>query len=76
MNDDRRKELRRAKALVDEAQAIVASCAEEEREYRDNMPENMQGGDKGSAAEEKASELEDVASELEDLAGKLEEAAS
>lgn len=45
----------------------IERLAEEEREYYDGMPENMQGGDKGTAANEAATNLEEAAEELEEL---------
>jgi len=65
MNDARRKEIRRVQALLEQAHEIIDQCANEERDYYDNMPENMQGSDKGTKADEDASALEDVASEIE-----------
>lgn len=74
MNKQRRADLQRAKALIEEAQTIVAQAAEDEQEYFDNMPESLQGGDKGQAAEQVAMDLDDMASRLEDLASEVEEA--
>lgn len=71
MNKARRKEIERAQALLDEAQQILQACGEEEREYYDNMPESIQGSEKGDAADTAASELEDVAQEVEDLSSRL-----
>lgn len=74
INKDRRKEINRAIALLhsiteklEEAQSIVSSVADEEREYFDNMPANMQEGDKGTAADEAANSLENVRDELDNF---------
>lgn len=73
MNAERRKELERARVLIAEARDIIDNAASEEREYFDNMPENMQGGDKGTKADEAASALEEVSGEIYDMLGKIEE---
>lgn len=46
MNKARRKELQRAEKLIEEAKEIIDSCRDEEEEYKENMPENMQYGEK------------------------------
>lgn len=87
MNKDRRKEISKIVGLLqeisvklDEAKLIVEQVAQEEREFYDNMPENMQSGDNGQKADQAASDLEEVQSTLEnididDLVGRLEGAA-
>lgn len=73
MNNARRKELERARVLIAEAGDIIRTAQEEEQEYFDNMPENMQTGDKGTKAEETASNLEEISSELDELLSRIEE---
>lgn len=87
MNKDRRKEIEKAVAILrefsekyEELKSMVTTAAEGEREYYDNMNENLQGGDKGQQADTAAGNLEEVQNELEsfdpdDLITKLEEAA-
>lgn len=74
MNKDRRKSideaiglLQEAEAKVDEAKSLIETARDEEQEYFDNMPESLQGGDKGQAAEAAVSALEEALSPLEDL---------
>lgn len=74
MNAARRKRLAEAGALIAQAKATIEECALEERDYFDNMPENMQSGDKGTKADETATALEDAAQSLEELASTIEEA--
>lgn len=88
MNKDRRKEIARAVALVeeiraqlDEARQAVEGIRDEEQDYFDNMPESLRGGDKGDRAQEAIDALENATSEMEcvDLDGIvsfLEEAAA
>jgi hypothetical protein len=63
---------------TDDLQSRIEEVAQEERDYHDNMPENMQNGERGEAAEEAASNLEEAASEtselgISDLSDKVEE---
>lgn len=60
MNDARRKVIGEAVAALNTALALIEQCAEEEREYYDNMPENMQNGEKGEAASNAAGALEEA----------------
>jgi flagellar biosynthesis chaperone FliJ len=86
MNKERRKEIDKAIAILteispkwDEVREIIQLCGEGEREYYDNMNENLQGGDKGQQADNAATQLEEVHNEIDtcdiaDLITKLEEA--
>lgn len=86
MNKERRKEIRRAISILEEFDleaviAIVEQASDEEQEYYDNMPENMQQGEKGENAEAAASQLEEAKDALEqistlDIISMLEEAES
>ena len=49
--------------LIDEVQGI----REDEEEYKDNMPESLQNGDKGQMADESISNLEDAKDNLEEF---------
>ena len=71
MNARRRKELDRAIGLVQEAMDIVENAAGEEREYVENMPENMQLSDKWADAESVADELDDILGELDELQARI-----
>lgn len=48
----------------------------EEEDYKDNIPENMQGGEKYEVAESAIENLEEAYSSLDDVVGSLEEAES
>ncbi len=70
MNKDRRAALERAKQLVAEAQAIIEEAASDERDYFDNMPESLQGSEKGEQANAAADALDealDALSSIDDL---------
>lgn len=75
MNKERRASLNKAIGLLQEAKDIVAQCRDEEQEFYDNMPENMQSGEKGEKATATADTLSEVDDLLDDAVGKIEEAA-
>lgn len=66
MNKTRRDDLRRASVFLNEARGIVDACKDEEQEYFDAMPENLQGGSKGQRAEEVVNELDDSLSSIDE----------
>lgn len=86
MNNERRKEIKLAISLLEavkdklaDAQNIVETERDGEREYYDNMPENLQQGDRGQAADAAADALGEVFDALDgldvdDLITKLNEA--
>lgn len=71
MNAKRRKALDTILVKLQEAQVDLESLAGEEREYADNVPENMQGNARHQQAEAYADELEDIDMELSTLADRL-----
>lgn len=65
MNKQRRDTI---DSIISDLEAIkerIEQVASEEREYYDNMPENMQSGDKGQAASDAADALEQALSDVE-----------
>lgn len=67
MNKNRRIEIARAVAMIEEAKEILENCSAEEQEYYDNMPESLQGGDKGQSAQSNVSLLDEVAGTLDNI---------
>lgn len=65
MNNKRRARLREATGLLRTASDIVSSAMDDEEEYADNMPENMQDGEKY----DKAYEVAEMLSDADDLIG-------
>lgn len=55
-----------AENLVDQARDIVEELREEVQGWHDNLPENLQDGDKAQEIEECASQLEQVGSNLDE----------
>lgn len=74
MNKDRRKRLQEAIDLIEAARTIVEECRDEEEEYRDNMPENLQDSDKYYMADEAVDNLTSALESLEDVTSPIEEA--
>jgi len=58
MNDVRRKEIRRALALIGEAKGILEVALTQEQDEFDNMPEDAQDGEDGQRAEDAVDALE------------------
>ena len=75
MNKIRRKELKKAIELLEQAYSIIETAQEEERESFDNMPEGLQYSELGQKIEENAYALDDVAGSIEDLVSQIEEIA-
>lgn len=92
MNKARRKDLRSvikaikdAKARLEEVKAeqlevikdgALNDLKEEEEEYRDNIPENLQGSERYVKAEEACDALEEAVSSFEEAIESLENAIS
>lgn len=74
MNKERRKEIARLAALVDTARGMLQDAREgveavkdEETEYKDAMPESLQGGEKGDKAQAAIDALEELDSEFDQI---------
>lgn len=81
MNKARRKtisELRERldalKTAADELESEIETIRDEEQEYFDNMPESLQGGDKGQAAEEAVSHLDTALEAIQEVVSQAEAA--
>lgn len=72
MNNARRKEINRVVGTLQEALAELESLRDEEQDYFDNMPENLQGSERGSAAEQAASNLSEACSGIEEAISSAE----
>ena len=74
MNRERRKALQ---AIVDQLETLQMQLEEiqtEEEEYRDNIPENFQSGERYEHIEVICESLSDAVSSLEDATSSIEEA--
>lgn len=74
MNAARRKDIDKARALIEEAKGILETAASDERDYADNMPENMHGSDKHSTAEAAADALDEAVQGFDDILSNLDTA--
>lgn len=81
MNNDRRKALQKLRELLVYAQGDLQeikqdleSLRDAEQRYYDNMPENMQSGDKGSKAEENADALDSAVENLGTIDSEINDA--
>ena len=61
MNDARRKEIQRARALIGEAEDILQVALTQEQDDYDTMPEDLRNDDSGERAEEVLDALERAA---------------
>lgn len=74
MNKERRKALQ---TIVDQLATLQMQLEEiqtEEEDYRDNIPENFQSGERYERTEEICESLSDAVSSLEDATSSIEEA--
>lgn len=74
MNKERRNRIEELRDNLQQYQEELGSLASEERDYVDNMPENLQQSERGEQAEAAASALEEAETELEKLIANLETA--
>ena len=72
MNKQRRKQLSEISTAIDHARAELEAVADDEQTYFDDMPENLQGSERGTAAEECADELNEIHNELDELRGRVD----
>lgn len=72
MNAARRKDLETAIDLIEQAKTIVSGCLDEEQEYYDNMPESLQGSDRGSQAEIAINGLDSALAGLDEVTSNIE----
>lgn len=66
-----REQMELAIAKAEEAKEMIENARDEEQEYKDNMPENMQDGEKGSMADSAIDNLENAASAAESYIDEL-----
>jgi chromosome segregation ATPase len=66
VNNPRRKELERIANAITELKEQLEILQEEEDEYRDNMPENLQGSERYEKAEATCENLYSAVSSLEE----------
>lgn len=76
MNNEQRKRLNKIAEAIEEAISDFGSqiqeIADEEQEKYDNMPENLQGSERGEAFDETVMLLEDIVGELSQCAESIQ----
>lgn len=75
MNKDRRKQLDVISQILANAREQIEALRDEEQDYYDNMPEGIQSGEKGEAAEAAVSAMDDAISSIEEAEQYLTDAA-
>ncbi len=63
--ESRADRLSEAEGMVDDARQIVEDLKDEMEQWRDSIPENLQGGDKYSQVDDACNALEEIQSNLE-----------
>lgn len=74
MNKQRRKELAEVFVVLEGARDALESLKDEEQCYYDNMPESIQEGQRGEAADEAIDAMDDAITSLEDAVRSIGEA--
>lgn len=74
MNNIRRKSLNEIKDKIDDLRIDLEQLLEEEQDYLDNIPENMQSGERYEKAEDAVSALEEAVSSLEEAVDSIDTA--
>lgn len=75
MNQARRKSIQDAVNQLEELKSTLEGIQGEEEEYRDNIPENLQGSARYEAADEACDTLGEAVDGLEDIISSLGELA-
>ena len=76
MNRSRRDKLRQALNLLKCAEASIENICDEEKDSLDNVPENLQSGDRFSMMEDVIDYLEDAIQNIQDAANSIDDALS
>lgn len=73
MNKQRRAKIDEALHQLNNLKEQIDEMRGEEQDYYDNMPESLQGGDKGEAAQSAADSLSNAVTEIDSAISSLEE---
>ena len=73
MNKARRKQLKEAYELIEKAQGIIEEVRDLEEEAHDNLPENIQDGERGLQMEEYIDYLDQVWDACDNAMSNLDE---
>ena len=73
MNKTRRQQLRKWLVDLEEIKSELESIVDDEQDYFDNMPENLQGSQRGMDAEEAIDHMSEAVSSIEEAIGIIED---
>jgi len=74
MNKARRKALDEVISKIEEAKELLENLQAEEEEYRDNMPENLQGSERYEAADAAVENMSSAVDALDEAISSIESA--
>lgn len=74
MNKERRKSLREIQSKLERLGQDLEALKEEEEEYRDNMPENLQESERYQRADEVCDLLQEALESMDNAYQQIEEA--
>lgn len=74
MNNTRRKELQKIYDIITDAKENLEILMDEEEEYKDNIPENLQYSERYEKAEEACDSLYEAIGNLEEALDNIENA--
>lgn len=74
MNKARRKALDEVISKIEEAKELLENLQAEEEEYRDNMPENLQGSERYEAADVAVDNMSSAVDALDEAISSIESA--
>lgn len=72
MNNARRKQIASIKTEIEEKLSLLQELQEEEQDYFDNMPENLQYSERGEKSEQAADDLQNIIDEIQSQLEELE----
>lgn len=73
MNKTRRQQLRKWLEDMEKIKGELETICSDEQDYFDNMPENLQGSQRGMDAEEAIDQMNEAVSSIEDAISIIEE---
>ena len=73
MNKQRRQKIRDVRKGIENCKDNLQKILDEEQDYFDNMPENLQGSMRGSESEDAIDTMENCIEDLENIISELTE---